>query len=83
MQTATHCTESTPTPNEPQVDNDRLITADEVRRLAGGISDMTLWRWIKLGITPAPLVIERRRYWWRSAVVASLTHAGRGDAEGL
>ncbi|MFP4077121.1 MAG: hypothetical protein ACLFTD_11675, partial [Halochromatium sp.] len=35
-------------------ENDRLITADEVRRLAGGISDMTLWRWIKLGITPHP-----------------------------
>lgn len=81
MQTATHRAESGQTPNEPQIDNDRLITADEVRRLAGGISDMTLWRWIQRGIAPAPLVIERRRYWWRSAVIASLTRAGRAETE--
>jgi hypothetical protein len=80
MQTATHCAEIE-TPNEPQVDNDRLITGEEVRRLAGGISDMPLWRWLQRGIAPAPLVIKRRRYWWRSAVIASLTRAGRGETE--
>ncbi len=83
MQTHTHHTDSTATPNELQADHDRLITTDEVRRLAGGISDMTLWRWIGQGINRAPLVNERRRYWWRSAVVASLTRAGRGHADQL
>ena len=58
---------------------DRLITADEVRRIAGGISDMTLWRWLKRGILPSPLVIERRRYWWKEAILDALQRAGRSD----
>lgn len=63
-----------------QSDEDRLITAEDVRRIAGGISDMTLWRWLKRGILPQPLVIERRRYWWREAIVAALQRAGGDDA---
>ncbi|WP_051023788.1 helix-turn-helix transcriptional regulator [Thiorhodovibrio frisius] len=51
-----------------------------MRRIAGGISDMTLWRWLKRGILPSPLVIERRRYWWREAILDSLQCAGRSDA---
>lgn len=60
--------------------DDRLITAEEVRRIAGGISDMTLWRWLKRGILPPPLVIERRRYWWRGAILDALRRAGHSQA---
>lgn len=59
----------------PAAAGDALITAAEARHLAGGISDMTLWRWIRKGIIPPPIVIERRRYWHRGAYVATL-HAG-------
>ena len=64
-------------PNDAQANTDHLIAADEVRRLAGGISDMTLWRWLRRGILPQPLHIERRRYWWRSAIITSLNRAGQ------
>jgi predicted DNA-binding transcriptional regulator AlpA len=44
------------------------LTATQVRQRFGGISDMTLWRWMhddRLGF-PRPAVINRRRY-FRSA----------------
>lgn len=68
-------------PNDAQANTDHLIAADEVRRLAGGISDMTLWRWLRRGILPQPLNIERRRYWWRNTVIESLNRAGRCEDE--
>jgi len=40
-------------------------TSSQVRKRYGGISDMTLWRWLKdesLGF-PKALVFNRRRYW--------------------
>ena len=43
---------------------DKLITAAEVRARFGGISDMTLWRWLDdaaLGF-PRPAYIQRRRF---------------------
>lgn len=54
---------------------DQLVVSAEVRSLAGGISDMTLWRWVRKGIVPRPLVIERRRYWRRAELIASLEAA--------
>lgn len=59
------------------VEGDALITAAKARRLAGGISDMTLWRWLTKGIIPQPIIIERRRYWRRGEYVASLHAGGR------
>ena len=47
-----------------QSDNQRRLTATQVRDRLGGISDMTLWRWLQdegLGF-PKPAVIKRRRY---------------------
>ncbi len=41
------------------------LTANQVRQRYGGISDMTLWRWMhdaRVGF-PRPVVIQRRRYW--------------------
>ena len=43
----------------------KLITSATVRELCGGISDMSLWRWINNEELhfPSPLIISRRRYW--------------------
>ena len=49
-----------------------LLKAGDVRSRYGNISDMSLWRWIrdpKLGF-PAPIVINRRRYWKESELAA-------------
>ena len=64
-----------------------LISARTVRAELGGISDMTLWRWLQradLGF-PQPIYIARRRYWrradieaWKSALSGQAT--GGGDA---
>jgi len=47
-----------------------LIPARTVRAELGGISDMTLWRWLhrpELGF-PQPIFIARRRYWRRADI---------------
>lgn len=49
----------------------KLISANTVRELCGGISDMSLWRWLnhpELGF-PKPIYISTRRY-WREADIA-------------
>lgn len=41
-----------------------FLTAPQVRQRFGGISDMTLWRWMhddRVGF-PEPVVINRRRF---------------------
>ena len=42
-----------------------LIPASEVRALLGGITDMTLWRWLQdeQQAFPQPIRIKPRRYW--------------------
>jgi len=52
----------------------QLITASAVRRLCGGISDMTLWRWLNVSESkfPSPIYIGARRYWREAEVVAWL-----------
>lgn len=50
----------------------KLIPAATVRELCAGISDMSLWRWIKntdLNF-PQPIYISRRRYWREADVLA-------------
>ncbi|TPI56171.1 MULTISPECIES: hypothetical protein [unclassified Mesorhizobium] len=61
---------------------DTLILAPTVRLICGGISDMTLWRWLngetdpRTGKTTPPVadfpkparIINRRRYWSRGEV---------------
>jgi predicted DNA-binding transcriptional regulator AlpA len=41
------------------------ITSAQLRARFGGISDMTLWRWLNRPEMhfPKPAIIERRRYW--------------------
>lgn len=50
------------------------IRAAVVRQMCGGISDMTLWRWLghpDLDFPP-PIYISRRRYWREADIVAWL-----------
>ena len=49
----------------------KLIISATVRELCGGISDMSLWRWLndpELHF-PRPLIISRRRYWREADVI--------------
>jgi hypothetical protein len=56
---------------------DELITQAKAKTLAGGISDMTLWRWRKAGIIPAPLSIRGRNYWPRQGFLEALAHTAK------
>ena len=50
----------------------RLIGSIAVRELCGGISDMSLWRWLQdpeLDF-PKPIYIARRRYWREAEILA-------------
>ena len=52
----------------------KLIPAATVRELCGGISDMSLWRWLhdpELNF-PKPIYIARRRYWREADMAAWL-----------
>ena len=52
----------------------RMITSAAVRHLSGGISDMTIWRWLhdpNLGF-PKPHYIRGRRYWAEAEILAWL-----------
>lgn len=48
----------------------KLLTAAAVRDALGGVSDMTLWRWLNNPALnfPKPIYIARRRYWRESDV---------------
>lgn len=43
----------------------KIIPANAVRVLCGGVSDMTLWRWLNDPAIdfPRPICIGKRRYW--------------------
>lgn len=49
----------------------KLIPAKTVRELCGGISDMSLWRWLNdpaLGF-PQPVYIQKRRFWREAEIL--------------
>ena len=50
----------------------KLISANAVRDLCGGISDMTLWRWLNDPALefPKPTYIGKRRYFREAEVLA-------------
>ena len=50
------------------------IPAHDVRHICGGISDMTLWRWLNSEALnfPRPIYIGKRRYWREVDVIAWL-----------
>ena len=43
--------------------DDALVTQPTLKMLAGGVSDMTLWRWRRAGVIPEPTSIRGRNYW--------------------
>jgi predicted DNA-binding transcriptional regulator AlpA len=52
----------------------KLIPSKPVREVCGGISDMTLWRWLaddNLAF-PRPIYIGKRRYWREADILAWL-----------
>lgn len=55
---------------------DKRIPAATVRNICGGVSDMTLWRWIKREGFPAPIYIAKRRYWRENSVLEWLDAQG-------
>jgi hypothetical protein len=55
--------------------DDALIGQAEARRLAGSISDMTMWRWRQAGIIAEPITIRRRNYWRRGEFLAAIQAA--------
>jgi predicted DNA-binding transcriptional regulator AlpA len=52
----------------------KLIPAAAVRDALGGISDMTLWRWLNDDALnfPKPIKIQKRRYWRAEEIAAWL-----------
>ena len=62
------------------ISEDPLISDPELRRIAGGITPMTIWRWRKAGILPPPLVINGRNYSRKSVIDDALSRAiGQSD----
>jgi predicted DNA-binding transcriptional regulator AlpA len=45
-----------------------LVQADVLKALLGGVSDMWLWRRLRDGTLPKPLLISNRRFWRRDEI---------------
>jgi len=56
--------------------SEKRIPAGAVRDICGGISDMTLWRWLDARDFPKPTYIAKRRYWREKTVLAWLDAQG-------
>lgn len=56
--------------------DEEMLTAKQTRQRYGGLSDMSLWRWLRDPDLkfPKPMIINSRRYWRR----ADLTSWERG-----
>ena len=52
----------------------KRIAAGELRNLCGGVSDMTLWRYLHDPYLnfPKPIYIKKRRYWQETEVISWL-----------
>ncbi|MEO9463903.1 MULTISPECIES: helix-turn-helix transcriptional regulator [Alphaproteobacteria] len=74
--TETHRGSRDAEPINPEHDRNphRRIQAATVRQMCGGISDMSLWRWLDSSELnfPRPIYIGRRRYWKEADIVAWL-----------
>jgi predicted DNA-binding transcriptional regulator AlpA len=60
--------------HDPELHNPaRRIPAAAVRELCGGVSDMTLWRWMDRDPSfPRPAYYSKRRYWREADIIAWL-----------
>jgi predicted DNA-binding transcriptional regulator AlpA len=55
------------------LDENRLLRKSEVLKLLGNINPVTLWKWVREGSFPAPLILnERSRFaaWPQHEVLA-------------
>jgi predicted DNA-binding transcriptional regulator AlpA len=54
----------------------KLIKATTVRELCGGVSDMSLWRWLNDPALnfPKPVRIQSKRYWRENEIAEWLEH---------
>lgn len=50
------------------MNTEKLESSRTLRRELGDVSEMTVWRWVKAGILPPPIKINKRNYWPVSAV---------------
>lgn len=59
----------------------QLISAVDLRVLLGGVTDMTIARWLKNGTLgfPKPIRIATRRYWYEVEVIEWLKTRPRAD----
>ena len=65
-------------------DNLQLIAAKPLLGLLGGISDMTLWRWIDQGKFPKPVIANRGCHrLWRVSDIAAWQEANRENRKSL
>ena len=63
--------------------SERHIPISTVRAMCGGVSSMTIYRWLRqpdMGF-PAPIYIARRRYWKKGDVMAWLESRAAGGAK--
>lgn len=60
-----------------------LISATRVRHLCGGISDMTLFRWLNdpALIFPRPTYIRKRRFWREAELLSWLEERAAASNE--
>jgi predicted DNA-binding transcriptional regulator AlpA len=50
----------------------RLIEADEVRQMYGGVSRRTIWRWADAGVIPRGVRVGGKRFWPLSVIEEAL-----------
>ncbi|MBK5966459.1 hypothetical protein CCR95_20870 [Thiocystis minor] len=60
--------------------DETLVTQTKLKEIAGGISDMTVWRWRRAGLLPDPVSIRGRNYWKVRVVRAALNQLMGGVA---
>jgi hypothetical protein len=49
-----------------------FIRSAELKRIAGGVTDETLVRWVRSGVIPEPRYINRQKYWPRAETLKAL-----------
>jgi predicted DNA-binding transcriptional regulator AlpA len=60
--------------------SEKLITTRQLRERVGGVSEMTIWRWVQRGLLPKPRKINSRNYWPESVIDGLLDKPATNDA---
>ncbi len=65
-----------------------LVPSAQLRKMLGGASTMTVWRWLRLSHDPLPqpaAILGRRRFWRQSEIdewIGRRAPASRGGGHG-